>query len=78
MSTITSTITSTSKSTSNNNNDDDDDEELKPLDKCILADLQRLAKLYKIDTKKMGNCDKKVNKLKAELYEEIKIKQAKK
>jgi hypothetical protein len=51
-----------------------DKEELKPLAKYNLVDLQILAKLYKVDTKKMGNCDNKVNKLKSELYDEIKAK----
>jgi hypothetical protein len=51
-----------------------DKEELKPLAKYNLVDLQMLAKLHKIDTQKMGNCDKKINKLKGELYEEIKSK----
>ena len=49
-------------------------EELKPIAKYNLVDLQTLAKLHRIDTQKMGNCDKKVNKLKAELYEDIKKK----
>ena len=63
------TNTSTNTTTSNN-----DKEELKPLAKYNLVDLQILAKLYKLDTQKMGNCDKKINKLKGELYEEIKAK----
>ena len=52
----------------------DTKEELKPLEKYNLVDLQFLAKFHKIDTQKMGNCNKKINKLKAELYEEIKKK----
>ena len=36
-----------------------------------LEDLQRLALLYKIDTQKMGTMGKKINKLKAELYNEL-------
>ena len=58
----------------NNTTTNSDKEELKPLAKYNLVDLQILAKLYKIDTQKMGNCDKKINKLKGELYEEIKKK----
>jgi hypothetical protein len=58
----------------NANTSNNDKEELKPLAKYNLVDLQILAKLYKIDTQKMGNCDKKINKLKGELYEEIKAK----
>ena len=56
------------------NKNSSDKEELKPLAKYNLVELQILAKLYKIDTQKMGNCDKKINKLKGELYEEIKTK----
>ena len=55
-------------------NNTNEKEELKPLVKYNLVDLQILAKLHKIDTQKMGNCDKKINKLKGELYEEIKAK----
>ena len=49
-------------------------EQLKPLAQYNLLDLQMLAKLHKIDTQKMGNCNKKINKLKAELYDDIKDK----
>ena len=52
----------------------DTNEELKPLEKYNLVELQFLAKFHKIDTQKMGNCNKKINKLKAELYEDIKKK----
>jgi len=62
------------KKTTTPSNTNTDKEELKPLAKYNLVDLQILAKLYKIDTQKMGNCDKKINKLKGELYEEIKKK----
>jgi hypothetical protein len=46
-------------------------EELLPIGKYNLLDLQRLSLLYKIDTQKMGTMGKKINKLKAELYNEI-------
>ena len=46
-------------------------EELLPISKYTLTDLQRFALFYKIDKQKMGNAGKKINKLKAELYEEI-------
>jgi len=49
-------------------------DELKPISKYNLVDLQFMAKTYKIDTQKPGSCDKKINKLKSELYEEIKDK----
>ena len=50
---------------------DNTKEEILPIGKYKLEDLQRLAALYKIDTQKMGNMGKKINKLKAELYNEI-------
>ena len=65
---ITGTGT-TGTETSTNSKD-----ELKPLAKYNLLDLQLLARIHKIDTQKMGNCDKKINKLKGELYEELKAK----
>jgi hypothetical protein len=46
-------------------------EEFLPIGKYKLEDLQRLALLYKIDTQKMGTMGKKINKLKAELYNEL-------
>ena len=46
-------------------------EELLPISKYNLSDLQRLSFLYKIDIQKMGTQGKKINKLKAELYEEL-------
>ena len=49
-------------------------DELKPLAKYNLVELQIMAKIHKIDTQKMGNCNKKVNKLKGELYDELKAK----
>ena len=49
-----------------------DMEELKPLVKYNLVDLQMMSKFYKVDTQKMGTSGKKINKLKAELYDEIK------
>jgi len=52
----------------------DQEDELKPIAKYTLLDLQMLARLHKIDTQKMGSSDKKINKLKAELYEDIKNK----
>ena len=64
----TKTITKTNEKPKENDN------ELKPLEKYNLVDLQFLAKFHKIDTQKMGNCNKKINKLKAELYEDIKKK----
>ena len=68
-------VNSTTKSSTNVKNDtNSNDEELKPLAKYNLVDLQFMARLYKIDTQKMGNCNKKINKLKGELYEEIKNK----
>ena len=51
-----------------------DMEELKPLVKYNLVDLQMMSKFYKVDTQKMGTSGKKINKLKAELYDEIKEK----
>ena len=51
-----------------------DMEELKPLAKYNLVDLQMMSKFYKVDTQKMGTSGKKINKLKAELYDEIKAK----
>ena len=51
-----------------------DMEELKPLAKYNLVDLQMMAKFYKVDTQKMGTAGKKINKLKSELYDEIKVK----
>ena len=72
--TETETETKT-KSKSNNVKDvKDEKEEFKPLEKYNLVDLQFLAKFHKIDTQKMGSCNKKINKLKAELYEDIKKK----
>lgn len=46
-------------------------EDLLPISKYTLTDLQRFALFYKIDKQKMGSAGKKINKLKAELYEEI-------
>ena len=51
-----------------------DMEILKPLAKYNLVDLQMMSKFYKVDTQKMGTSGKKINKLKAELYDEIKAK----
>jgi hypothetical protein len=70
----TSTKSSTKSSTKTNEKTEDNNDELKPLEKYNLVDLQFLAKFHKIDTQKMGNCNKKINKLKAELYEDIKKK----
>ena len=64
--TITTSTTSTTTSTTDN-----DKEEILPIGKYKLEDLQRLSLLYKIDTQKMGNMGKKINKLKAELYAEL-------
>ena len=44
---------------------------LLPISKYTLSDLHRFALFYKIDKQKMGSAGKKINKLKAELYEEI-------
>jgi hypothetical protein len=55
----------------------DKDDELKPIGKYTLGDLQILAKIYKVDTQKAGKTDKKINKTKQELYDEILAKQKK-
>ena len=76
-------VSSKSKTTKNNtidktdaisgdNSGKTDMEELKPLAKYNLVDLQMMSKFYKVDTQKMGTSGKKINKLKAELYDEIK------
>ena len=78
-------VSSKSKTTKNNtidktdaisgdNSGKTDMEELKPLAKYNLVDLQMMSKFYKVDTQKMGTSGKKINKLKAELYDEIKEK----
>jgi hypothetical protein len=59
---------------SSDNSGKTDMEELKPLSKYNLVDLQMMSKFYKVDTQKMGTSGKKINKLKAELYDEIKAK----
>ena len=51
--------------------------ELLPIGKYKLEDLQRLAILGKIDTRKMGTAGNKINKLKSELYSELAEKQNK-
>jgi hypothetical protein len=72
--------TSDNKTSNKNNNKISDNsgktdmEELKPLVKYNLVDLQMMSKFYKVDTQKMGTSGKKINKLKAELYDEIKAK----
>ena len=48
--------------------------DIKPINKYNLLELQMLAKLYKIDTQKMGSSNKKINKTKTEMYDEILIK----
>ena len=84
-STNKSTKSNTIDKTNNKNDDKTDDktddnsgktdmEELKPLAKYNLVDLQMMSKFYKVDTQKMGTSGKKINKLKAELYDEIKAK----
>lgn len=55
----------------------DKDDELKPIGKYTLGDLQIIAKIYKVDTQKAGKTDKKINKTKQELYDEILAKQKK-
>lgn len=49
----------------------DKDDELKPIGKYNLGELQILAKIHKVDTQKAGKTDKKINKTKQELYDEI-------
>lgn len=46
--------------------------ELKPVKEYSLLDLQMLARVNKVDTQKEGKTNKKVNKTKDELYNEIK------
>ena len=48
--------------------------DIKPINKYNLLELQMLAKLYKIDTQKMGSSNKKINKTKTEMYDDILIK----
>jgi len=50
---------------------DSGEEDLKPIGKYNLLELQMLAKLYKIDTRKQGSAGKMINKTKQEMYEEI-------
>ncbi len=47
------------------------EEDLKPIGKYNLLELQMLAKLYKIDTRKQGSAGKMINKTKQEMYDEI-------
>ena len=47
------------------------EEDLKPIGKYNLLELQMLAKLYKIDTRKQGSAGKMINKTKHEMYDEI-------
>ena len=64
-------VNKNNKPITNNIDTNLEDESLKIISKYNLLDLQRMAKLHKIDTQKMGTCGKKINKLKAELYEDI-------
>ena len=47
------------------------EDEIKPIGKYNLLELQMLAKLYKVDTRKQGNAGKLINKTKQEMYDEI-------
>ena len=67
----TNTLDSKKKTEEKEDKKEDKKEELLPISKYTLTDLQRFALFYKIDKQKMGNAGKKINKLKAELYEEI-------
>jgi hypothetical protein len=53
---------------------DSGEEDLKPIGKYNLLELQMLAKLYKIDTRKQGSAGKMINKTKQEMYDEIHVK----
>ena len=70
-STKTSTLDSKKKNEEEAKSKEKEKAELLPIGKYTLTDLQRFALFYKIDKQKMGTAGKKINKLKAELYEEI-------
>jgi hypothetical protein len=72
-------VSSNNKDTNTNvlakqTNDKDNKDELLPISKYLLLDLQILASGYKINKQKEGKNNKKINKTKEELYNEIKEK----
>jgi hypothetical protein len=71
LNTVSTSSIANTKSIIINSNNNNNKEELKPIGKYNLLELQMLAKLYKIDTRKQGSAGKMINKTKQEIYDEI-------